>query len=190
MAERKFKLTAKQSAQLHQAFLRCAVGETRTRYQAVRLYGMGYPVAEIQTLTGCSRTRLMIWSRTYRSQGLRALEDHRCGGNARKLSEAQYADLKRRLYQYTPRDLFGSSAHSPTGQFWTLPDLRRAIWHWYGIEYRSHSTLRNVFHRCAFSYQRPARVFKSKRLRQVMEFEEQLEKNSLTLHKLDPKPQF
>ena len=188
MATRQYKLTTKQANELYQAFLHCAEGETRTRYQAVWLYGTGYPVPAIHKLTGCSRTRLMIWCRNYRQRGRTTLEDHRRGGNAAKLTPTQRQDLKRRLHQYTPREIFGSAHHSATGQFWTLEDLKPAIRSWYSVDYRSRSTLQTLLHASGLSYQRPARIFKSKRVQQIMEFEETLEKNSLTLHKLRPRP--
>ena len=63
MATRKFRLTDAQTAELRQAYDRTTDGPTRTRYQAVRLYGTGYPVAQIAEITGCSRTTLMDWCR-------------------------------------------------------------------------------------------------------------------------------
>ena len=47
MATRTFSLTDAQTAALRQAYDRTKDGPTRTRYQAVRLYGSGYPVAQI-----------------------------------------------------------------------------------------------------------------------------------------------
>ncbi len=59
MAKRKFILTKAEQKELLQAYRRCKDAATRTRYQAVRLYGEGYPEAEIEQITGCSRTSLM-----------------------------------------------------------------------------------------------------------------------------------
>jgi transposase-like protein len=73
MAKRKFTLTNAGRKELLQAYRTCKDAGTRTRYQAVRLYGEGYPEAEIEQITGCSRTSLMEWCRAYRedpSQGL------------------------------------------------------------------------------------------------------------------------
>ncbi len=59
MATRTFSLTDAQAAELRRAYDRTTDGPTRTRYQAVRLYGAGYPVAQIVEITGCSRTSLL-----------------------------------------------------------------------------------------------------------------------------------
>ena len=46
------KLTEKEQQELMIAYEECADGPTRTRLQAVRLYGNGYPVESIQEITG------------------------------------------------------------------------------------------------------------------------------------------
>src|SRR4029450_13824204 len=89
MATRHFQLTPEQSCALQTAYLHCQDADTKTRYQAVRLYGSGYPVVQIIDITGCSRTSLMDWCRLYRQQGLVGLLDHRSGGNIRKLPPDQ-----------------------------------------------------------------------------------------------------
>jgi hypothetical protein len=45
MAKRKFKLSEKEANELLSAYQQTKDGPTRTRYQAVRLYGLGYPEA-------------------------------------------------------------------------------------------------------------------------------------------------
>ena len=65
MAKRKFTLTDKERRELLRAYELSKNVGTRTRYQAVRLYGEGYPVAEIEKITGCARASLMEWCREY-----------------------------------------------------------------------------------------------------------------------------
>ena len=79
MAKRQFILTKEQGKELQTAFVNEKDGPTRTRYQAVRLYGQGYPVDEIIQITGCPRSSLMEWCRKYRQQGVQGLADHRGG---------------------------------------------------------------------------------------------------------------
>ena len=79
MAKRQFILTEQQEKELQGAFVNEKDGPARTRYQAVRLYGLGYPVKEIRQITGCPRSSLMEWCRKYREQGLKGLADHRGG---------------------------------------------------------------------------------------------------------------
>ncbi len=176
MAWRQFQLNQEQIKGLMQTYLGCKDGATRIRYQAVRLYGGGYSLQEVLDITGCSRLTLMDWCRKYGAGGLMALTDHRVGGNRAKLSPDQLAQLQARLHCYTPADLFGTTAATADGQFWTIPDLSRAIEHWYGVRYQSSRSYLRCFERCGFSYQRPAKVYQSRKESQVAEFEAQLEK--------------
>jgi transposase len=177
MARRRFQLTEDQVRELTYAYGQCKDGPTRTRYQAVKLYGTGYPTKEVTHITGCSRITLMEWCRNYRAEGIAGLANKRVGGNAARLTRSQIQDLKNRLHTYTPAQLFSESAATADGQFWTVPDLRRAIWHWYGVSYQSPSSYLRYFDICGFSYQRPDKVYKSRSEAKVLEFEAQLEKN-------------
>jgi transposase len=177
MAKRKFHLTDDQVQALIQAYTRCSDGPTRTRYQAVRLYGTDYPLSEVQSITGCSTTSLMEWCRAFTESGAQALIDGRVGGNSTKLTPAQRIEIELRLDQYTPHDLFGTLTHTPDGQFWTVEDLAHAVDQWFDVHYASRTSYSSLFHQCGFTYQRPAKVFKSQRPVQMMEFEEQVEKN-------------
>jgi transposase len=177
MAKRKFTLTERERNQLLQAYTLCKDAATRTRYQAVRLYGEGYDEEEIERITGCSRTSLMEWCRAYRVDPTQGLVDKRAGGNSAKLNKMQVEELYQRLHQYTPRELFGPGASSADGQFWTVTDLAHAIKKWYGVEYRSRSSYTCLFERLEFSFQKTEKVFKPRNQLKVADFEEQLEKN-------------
>ncbi len=176
MAKRKFQLTEDEAQTLFHAYLQCADAAARTRYQAVRMYGRNYPLSEIQDLIGCSRSRLLGWCHLYRQHGIARLQDQRVGGNAAKLTSEQMAHLGERLHQYTPRDVFGSDTWTAAGQFWTVEDLERALAQWFSVHYRSRSSYVRLLHACGFSYQRPAKVFKSQRPSQMAEFEALVEK--------------
>ena len=177
MAKRHFSLTDVQTAELRQAYLRTTDGATRTRDQAVRLYGEGYPVTQISEMTGCRRTSLLDWCRLYHQQGVPGLVDGRVGGNRAKLTTAQRAHVHAGLHEYTPRQLFGPAAATATGEFWTVPALKRAVHQWFGVTWNSRSSYLALLVECAFSYQRTQKVFKSRREREIMAFEESLEKN-------------
>lgn len=162
---------------LHAAELQEKDGPTRTRLQAVRLYALGYSVPDMQTITACSRSRLLEWWRAYRQDGVAALADHRIGGNNYKLTAAQRAEVRQYLHQYTPKSRFGPTAATPTGQFWTLADLRRAVTEWFGVTFTSPTSYYMLFAACDFSYQRPNQVFKSRRATAALDFEVMTEKN-------------
>jgi transposase len=177
MAKRKFQLTEEQVQELKHAHAQCKDGPTRSRLLAVRLYGTNYSAEEVRDMAGCSQSSLMGWCRKYRTGGVSALEDHREGGNRAMLSKAEIEELRTRLHEYTPRALFGPQAATLDGQFWTVEDLKRAVQNWYQVVYKSRSTYLHLFALCGFSYQRPARVFKSRREADVAAFEELVEKN-------------
>ena len=177
MAHRTFQLHDAAANALMAAYHRTKDGLHRTRLQAVRRYGRGYPVTEIQTITGCARSSLMEWCRAYLEHGLAGLNDRRRGGNSAKLTSEQPAALARKLHQYTPRSLFGVDTATSDGQAWTVTDLRHAVTYWYGVTYQSGVSYTTLFDRFGFSYHRPTKVFKSRNERTVLEFETQLEKN-------------
>jgi transposase len=118
-------------------------------------------------LSGCPALRHRLFSPG--GHGHHGLQSHK--------SHEQIHDLAQHLHAYTPEQLFGTSAASPGGQFWTVEDLARAVEGRYGVLYRSRSSYLSLLQRCGFSYQRPERAFKSRRETQVAAFQEQLEKN-------------
>ena len=170
MSRRRFQLTAEQVKELTNAYASCKDGPTRTRYQAVRLYGAGYPVAEVLSITGCSYTSLMEWCCAYRKEGSAALVDKRQGGNRARVAPSQVADLKDRLHLYTPDDLFGPTAATADGQFWTVEDLQCIVQQRYSVQYKARGSYHSLFARCGFSYQRPAKVYKSRSESKIAEF--------------------
>ncbi len=176
MAKRTFQLTAPQISELWRAYDDCTDRNTRTRYQAVRLYGSGYPLRTIRDVTGCSTSSLREWVHCYRHTGVPGLADHRTGGNAAKLTADQRRDVEARLHQFTPRQLFGTNTHTPSGQFWTVEDLQAALRRWYGVVYQSRISYYNLLHDCGFSYQRAEKVFKSQRTGEIAAFQEMVEK--------------
>lgn len=115
MAKRQFLLPSEQAATLRQVYLGAKDGATRTRYQAVWLYGTGYPTAQVQQITGCSRASLLAWCRRYLVQGVSGLSDGRVGDKRAKLTAAQRQVVRATLHQYTPRQLFGPTTATPMG---------------------------------------------------------------------------
>jgi len=177
MAKRKFKLTEVERKELLQAYEVSKDVATRTRYQAVRLYGEGYSEKEIKQITGCSRTSLMEWCRAYRADHSQGLVDKRKGGNSAKLSQLQIEELQQKMHQYTPKELFGARANTADGQFWTVEDLAHMVREQYGVAYKSRTSYTSLLRLCGFSYQKTEKIFKSRNQTKVADFEEQLEKN-------------
>ncbi|HEX9870038.1 MAG TPA: helix-turn-helix domain-containing protein [Candidatus Tectomicrobia bacterium] len=177
MTRQRKQLSETQFCKLKMAYTQSKKAETRTRYQAVRLYGMGYEASEISEITGCSYTSLLRWWREYRTDGVEALQDQRRGGNHARLSAAQLAEVRERLHRYSPAQLFGDQVASPDGQFWTLDDVCHGLQVWYGVTYGSLASYRNVLKRCGFSYQRTERIYRSRSELAVADFEAEIEKN-------------
>ena len=177
MAKRKFKLTETEQKGLVKAYQASKDAGARTRYQAVRLYGEGYPEKEIEQITGCSRTSLMEWVRAYSADPSQGLVDHRTGGNNAKLSKLDIETLQQKLHQYTPKDLLGADASTADGRFWTVEDLTHVVQEQYGVEYKSRTSYTSLLKLCGFSYQKSEKIFKSHSQNKVTDFEEQLEKN-------------
>lgn len=177
MPRKRFEIIEHQQKALQQAYRETKDAATRTRYQAVMLYSQSYPVAEICQITGCARSSLMEWCQKYRQQGVAGLQDHRGGPHRAKLSAEQEAALRPKLETYTPRDVLGPDTHTASGQHWTVEDLTRALEGWYGIVWDSRSSYHRLLARCGFTYQRTEKVYKSRRERDVMDFEVLVEKN-------------
>ncbi len=178
MRPRTFRLTEPQANELQAAYLHCQDTDTKTRFQAVRLYGLGYRVAQIIDICACSPRSLLHWTRAYKERGLSALVDHRLGGNRARLRPEQIEALQNQLHRYTPAQLLGGDACSADGQFWSVADLAQLVQRAYGLTYQSPTSYRALLQKCGLSYQRPAKVYKSHNDFKVMEFEELLEKNS------------
>lgn len=98
------------------------------------------------------------------------------GGNRAKLTPAQRQEVRAKLHQYTPRHLFGATSATSDGQFWTVPDLQRAVQQWFGVGWNSASSYLALFAACGFTYQRTQKVFKSRREADIVTFEKQFEK--------------
>lgn len=177
MTRRRHELSEAQLSELKRAYAQNKRAETRVRYQAVRLYGLGYDSDEISEITGCSYTSLLRWWREYRTEGVAALQDERRGGNRARLTPEQWAEMKERLHRYTPAQLFGDQVGSNDGQFWTINDMSHGLAQWYGVSYRSPTSYRTALERCGFSYQRTERIYRSRSEAGAARFAEELEKN-------------
>jgi transposase len=143
--------------ELLQAYSQSQDGLLRTRYQAVRLYGLGYPLPEIMEITGSSATSINRWWQMYRAEGIAGLVDGRLGGNSAKLTPEQMYDLADKIRAYTPAQIGVSRNPTAAGQGWTVADLQYCIEQWYGVTYRSATSYINIFQRCGVSFQRNGR---------------------------------
>ena len=147
MAKRNFVLTPEEASLLQQVLETCTDDPSCQRMRAVLWYGTGHPAAEIVAQLGCSRTSLLSWCQAYRTSGVAGLLDRRLGGNNRRLSPQQLADLALRLRTSTPRQVFNRKVATSAGQEWTVHDLYRLLRMQYGIVFRSSTSYYNLLQR-------------------------------------------
>ena len=140
LARRGFKLSLAEEQEIEAILEKAGSDAVYDRLRAVLEYSRGYSLESIQQRYSCSRSALLNWCRTYRQYGVEGLASRSMGGNNARLSEAQLADLTRRLAETTPAAVFGSAAENLKGQNWTTKDLYRAVRLWYGVEYNSPSS--------------------------------------------------
>lgn len=178
MNPRSFRLTQAQAHELQAAYLHAQDADTKTRYQAVRLYGLNYPLQQVNDICACSTRSLLRWCHAYQRHGVSALLDHRQGGNRARLKPEQLEALQNQLHRYTPAQLLGKDACVGDGQFWTVPDVTSLLERHYAVTYQSRTSYQSVLQKCGLSYQRPAKQYKSHSDFKVMDFEEVLEKKS------------
>jgi len=83
---------------------------------------------------------------------------HYCGPGNGKLSPKNLDNLKQKL-QYSPRQALPTTWQLNNPDFWTVPDLKRAVSRWYDVSWAHDSSYRNVFKKCGFTYDRQQRIF-------------------------------
>ena len=177
MHRQRKKLSIEQVNELQVAQDKSADAASAMRFQAVRLYGTGYAVAMIETISRCSRPSLMEWNRKYHQGGLAALLDQRQGGNRALLSNETLEALQHTLHQYQPHQLLAPHEYEGNGRFWTIASLSQLLEREYGVRYKRVSSYRVLFDKCDFTYQRTTHHYLSRREQGVIAFEESLEKN-------------
>jgi transposase len=172
MAKRQLDLTEAEIGQFRAAEAQTREVQQLKRLQAVRLYGSGMRLAEIQEVVGAGESSIRQWAMAYRAHGLEGLRSHWTGKNANKLTDEQRRQIKQRLHDYRPVDL-----HLSTATYWTVRDLRLAVEQWFGVVYQDETSYQNLLHKSGFSYQRSAKVYRSRPSEAALaEFEAELEK--------------
>lgn len=172
MAKRQLHLTEQEIEQFRDAEARTRDVHELKRLQAIRLYGTGMALVDIQHITGAGESTIRQWAMAYRAEGLSGLRSKWHGQNANKLSDEQRQQIKQRLQQYRPVDLQLSS-----GEYWTVSDLRVAVEQWFGVVYQDETSYQTLLHKSGFSYQRSTKVYRSRPSAAALaDFEADLEK--------------
>lgn len=172
MAKRQLTLTEQEIGQFRQAETQTRNVRELRRLQALRLYGTGIPLKEIQNITGAGGSTIRQWAMVYRAEGLAGLRSKLDGKNANKLTDKQREQIKQRLHQYRPVDL-----HLSSREYWTVSDLQVVVEQWFGVTYQHVGSYHNLLHKCGFSYQRSTKIYRSRPSERAIEqFEAELEK--------------
>jgi len=177
MSKRELELTEQALTELWIAEESTKDPKTQRRLQAVRLYGQGRPMADIELIVGCDKRSVMRWCAKYREQGVSGLASQWRGGNNAKLSDQQRQEVKAKLHQYRPDQVLSPEVRISRGAYWTVSDLRLAVVEWYGVSWQSETSYRTLLHECDFSLQRPAKLYRQRPDEQTLaDFEAALEK--------------
>lgn len=172
MATREFVLTETAVKELERAEQTTQEVDELRRMQGVRLYGTGQGMVIISEVTQASERTVRRWVARYKAEGIKGLRQRWQGGNNRKLTREQRAELKAKLQQYRPVDL-----HISQRLYWTVSDLQTLVEEWYGVVYREGDSYQALLHESGFSYQRSAKVYRSQpSAADVAQFEAELEK--------------
>ncbi len=162
MAKRQFQLTTDELQALWQAYERADDPQEQRRWQAVRLYGAGWQVGEIEAITGCSETSLRRWARQFRQCGSDGLRSQWRGGNRALLSETQREQLITLVQQTRPDAVLGHHQRRYLTPFWTVDDLKVLVQVRFGVVWQSRTSYITLLHACGLSVQRVNKQFRSR----------------------------
>lgn len=177
MAQRIFELREEQRGELRRAYDGAKETRYQQRLQAVRLYGEGWVVKDIQEIVGCSERSLLRWNEHYREKGVRGLQSGWSGGNNARLTVEQRAEATAKIQQYQPAQVMSAELRISRGAFWTVSDARICLQQWYGVSWRSDNSYRTFLAEAGLSLQRTENNYRSRPNDQVIaDFEAQLEK--------------
>ncbi len=162
MAQRAFELSEEERRELRRAYDTARNTRFQQRVQAVRLYGEGRAVSDIQAIVGCSERSLLRWCEHYRLHGRAGLVSGWRGGNNARLTPTQRAEAVAKVQHYRPDQLLPSEIRVSREAFWTVSDLRMGIQRWYGVTWRSDNTYRTFLAQAGLSLQRAENTYRSR----------------------------
>jgi len=108
------------------------------------------------------------------------------GGNRSQLLTLEKEELSQLLQRYTPAQRLGPASSRGEGTHWTVSDVKQVVLNKFGVRDKSQTSYRTLLAYCDFSYQQTTKQYKSRNEFKVMDFEEQLEKNSSTRPRKNP----
>jgi len=140
--------------QFHKRELAMAIKDTSDkkmfiRYRCVYLYYDGREKSDIANIFGIDPHTVNEYIKSYKLNGLEALEPQQIPGAPEKLTEEQKAQLKDVIVNATPADVGFNSCMN-----WTASLALQWVKREFGVEY-TNSGMTELMHRLNLSYTRP-----------------------------------
>lgn len=162
MKHRRFKLTNEEIQAIEAAERETRDALALRRLQGVRMYGSGLDMKLVKQVTGAARRTVEDWIKAYRTQGVMGLKPGWKGGNSRKLTVQERAELTNRLRHMTVEQALSHEEYIANGPFWTVTAVERVVEQWYGVRYRSRESYRMLLVEAGFSFQQPEGIYRSR----------------------------
>jgi transposase len=136
MKHRRFKLTNEELQAREGAERETREALALRRLHGVRMYGSGLDMKLVKPVTGAARRTVEDWIKAYRAHGVAGLKPGGKGGNSRKLTVNERAELTNRLQHMTVEQALSQEERGERGSFWTVEAVERVVEQWYGGRYR------------------------------------------------------
>ncbi len=141
------------------------------RVQAVYLKRQGYPLKEIERITGKSFRAIQTWITAYNQAGIDGLRtQERQRPTNFVLTKEQKDKIKQLVADNKPQDL------KLSGDFWSVPTIRQLIKNKHKVEYKTERSYQNLLRYCGFSYQKAEYIDKRKDDKSSEHFRERFRK--------------
>lgn len=142
--------------------------QLRTRVQMVLLRDKKKTLDEISTATFKSRKTVVTHLKNYKERGIKGLYPSYQANN-HKLGKKQLAEIKKFLdsKMKKKKDLKGFTSQA----------LRLHIKEKHKVEYRSNTSINNIFYRCGFSFRKGEKVYAKSDPTEVEKWKKYVKKN-------------
>jgi transposase len=140
----------------------------RTRIQMVLLRDKGKTLDEIATVVFKSRRTVITWLKTYKEKRIKGLKSNYQANN-NKLTKEQKKEIKNFLESKmkSKKEIKG----------FTSQELRLYIKKKYKVEYRSNTSINNIFYRCQFSFRKPEKYYSKSDPKETQQWKREVKKN-------------
>lgn len=113
------------------------------------------------------------WQTQFKRLGIKGIMNKGYSGNHYRLTRQQKGEIKKTIYEKTPKELQLSEK-----RFWTTKLLKRLIKERFGVVYQSEATYRKLFYSFGFSCHKPGKHNRNQRQQEVERFRVKVKKRS------------